>query len=347
MNNKGFAITTILYGTLILFLMLIVSMLGILATYKDRLSMLIDSNNGARCIVNDNCDELPVPDTPEVPEDPDDTDIPDVPNATGGEEYKILYKRNDGSGDEFEVTCVAGDDCKISSGIIRYGYKFDSWNTKSDGSGVSYSPNTNYTGGIGLTLYAKWNPGYYKIIYNLKGGELANRPSPVKYWEWVEIDEPSKNVKISIHPNGTDAIIDGEQKKENYDINIPLTFLGWTIENEGSLNTAWYKLNDGSTCYWKYEESKYNGRDCVSSTTPIVIESFRSLAFVDSEETLIANWGFEGDIRVPTISKEGHSCKWRLGTAGNYYDSGQILISDPQNINNSITRHLYAICEPN
>ena len=52
MNNKGFAITTMLYGTLILFLMLLLSMLGILATYKDRLEILIDSNNGARDIIN-------------------------------------------------------------------------------------------------------------------------------------------------------------------------------------------------------------------------------------------------------------------------------------------------------
>ena len=52
MNNKGFAITTLLYGTLILFLMLLLSMLGILATYKDRLEILIDSNKGARDIIN-------------------------------------------------------------------------------------------------------------------------------------------------------------------------------------------------------------------------------------------------------------------------------------------------------
>ena len=51
MNNKGFAITTILYGTLILFLMLLLSMLKILSTYSDRLEMLIENNNGARCII--------------------------------------------------------------------------------------------------------------------------------------------------------------------------------------------------------------------------------------------------------------------------------------------------------
>ncbi len=52
MNNKGFAITTILYGTLILFLMLLLSMLGILSSYKDKLEILIDNANGARDIVN-------------------------------------------------------------------------------------------------------------------------------------------------------------------------------------------------------------------------------------------------------------------------------------------------------
>jgi hypothetical protein len=51
MNNKGFAITTILYGTMILFLMLVLSMLAILSTYKDRLELLIDGTNAARDII--------------------------------------------------------------------------------------------------------------------------------------------------------------------------------------------------------------------------------------------------------------------------------------------------------
>jgi len=51
MNNKGFAITTILYGTLIIFSMLLVSMLGILASYRGNLEKLVDHTNGARDIV--------------------------------------------------------------------------------------------------------------------------------------------------------------------------------------------------------------------------------------------------------------------------------------------------------
>ena len=51
MNNKGFAITTILYGMLLLFLMLIISLLGILSTYRSRLEKLQEGANGAREII--------------------------------------------------------------------------------------------------------------------------------------------------------------------------------------------------------------------------------------------------------------------------------------------------------
>ena len=51
MNNKGFAITTVLYGTLILFCLLLVSMLGILSTYKNNLDKLINASNGTRNLI--------------------------------------------------------------------------------------------------------------------------------------------------------------------------------------------------------------------------------------------------------------------------------------------------------
>lgn len=54
MNNKGFAITTILYGTMVLFLLLILSTLAIAASYKDKLEILIENTNGARYILNSN-----------------------------------------------------------------------------------------------------------------------------------------------------------------------------------------------------------------------------------------------------------------------------------------------------
>ena len=51
MNNRGFAITTIIFGTMVLFCLLLVSLLAILSTYKNNMEKLIDSANGARDIV--------------------------------------------------------------------------------------------------------------------------------------------------------------------------------------------------------------------------------------------------------------------------------------------------------
>lgn len=51
LDNKGFAITTILYGTLILFILLLLSLLGILSQYKNNLDKLINEGSGARSIV--------------------------------------------------------------------------------------------------------------------------------------------------------------------------------------------------------------------------------------------------------------------------------------------------------
>ena len=51
MNNKGFAITTIIFGTMILFCLLLVSLLGILSTYKNNLEKLIEESQGTRDII--------------------------------------------------------------------------------------------------------------------------------------------------------------------------------------------------------------------------------------------------------------------------------------------------------
>lgn len=51
MNNKGFAITTILYGIMVLFCILLVSMLGILSSYRKTQELLTESTNGSRDIV--------------------------------------------------------------------------------------------------------------------------------------------------------------------------------------------------------------------------------------------------------------------------------------------------------
>ena len=72
----------------------------------------------------------------------------------------LHFDANGGSG-EMTAISVWSDDSSTeftlpSNSFVRDGYKFIGWNTKADGSGISYAPNerVNFSGDI--TLYAQW-----------------------------------------------------------------------------------------------------------------------------------------------------------------------------------------------
>ena len=64
---------------------------------------------------------------------------------------------------------------------VRLACVFNGWNTKSDGSGVSYAPGASYTGNASLTLYAQWSnpligsvlPAATRSGYNFDGWYTA------------------------------------------------------------------------------------------------------------------------------------------------------------------------------
>ena len=71
--------------------------------------------------------------------------------------YTITYNANGGSGVPSNQTKTYGVALTLSDTIPnKSGYIFVKWNTKSDGSGTSYSPNASYTANSSATLYAIW-----------------------------------------------------------------------------------------------------------------------------------------------------------------------------------------------
>ena len=71
--------------------------------------------------------------------------------------YTISYNANGGSGAPSSQTKTYGTSLTLSSTKpTRTGFTFSKWNTKSDGSGTSYSSGANYTANSGTTLYAIW-----------------------------------------------------------------------------------------------------------------------------------------------------------------------------------------------
>lgn len=85
--------------------------------------------------------------------------------------YTVSYNANGGSGAPSSQTKWYGESLTLSSTKpTRTGYTFKNWNTKSDGSGTTYSAGTSYTGNAALTLYAQWQINTYTVKYAANGG---------------------------------------------------------------------------------------------------------------------------------------------------------------------------------
>ena len=80
--------------------------------------------------------------------------------------YTISYNANGGSGIPSNQTKWKDQTLTLSSTKpTRTGYKFSKWNTKSDGSGTSYSSGSSYTANAAATLYAIWTENALTVNY--------------------------------------------------------------------------------------------------------------------------------------------------------------------------------------
>ncbi len=123
----------------------------------------------------------------------------------------ITFHANDGTdvvAVQSAVTASEGECTTLNSNpFTREHYSFDSWNTKADGSGISYKENASIVVTGPLDLYAIWDPVPYSITYNLEGGR-TEKENPTEFT--VETETFTLN----------DPIRDGYE------------FLGWCLDGE-------------------------------------------------------------------------------------------------------------------
>ena len=100
--------------------------------------------------------------------------------------YNIVYNANGGTGRMTTSSGIEYDSVfALSESLFtRKGYTFSGWNTKANGTGLSYADkeevlNLRNTAGS-ITLYAQWTPVTYSISYDSNGADIE-AVNPVSY----------------------------------------------------------------------------------------------------------------------------------------------------------------------
>jgi len=99
--------------------------------------------------------------------------------------YNVNFNVNGGKGTVTKVTNVKfGDEITLPTGLTRTGYEFAGWNTKKNGTGISYQgesiSNLDVKNKGTITLYAMWTAIEHTITYNNMEGATSN-PNPETY----------------------------------------------------------------------------------------------------------------------------------------------------------------------
>ena len=208
----------------------------------------------------------------------------------------------------------------------KTGYSFVGWYTQESG-GTEVDSETKYKINSDSTIHAHWNKNSYTIGYTLNGGSYGtSHPTSGTFEDVVTINNPTKTVTVTGNVNGTGANIGSSTSGVQ-------TFEGWTYSN-GTTSTA------------KYGTTSTNVNTSWSSgSTKVTAEYFKNLRSSSGTVTLTANWTPVA-FNLPTISKDGYTCKWntKADGTGTDYDSGASYTPEA---NSNASVDMYAKCTGN
>ena len=157
--------------------------------------------------------------------------------------YIVSYNGNGNTGGSTPTRQEANSGSSINlrtnyGNLSKTGYSFSGWNTKSDGSGISYAEGELYTVTESITLYSKWIINNYTVTYDGNGNTSGSAPSS---------QSADYNSNITL-PNGNNL------EKTGY------IFSGWNTRSDGAgagnyAAGANYKVTRDITLYAKWLEN--------------------------------------------------------------------------------------------
>ncbi len=114
--------------------------------------------------------------------------------------YQIQFSADDantGSMSNQTLTYDKNETLK-TNGFVKYGYTFNGWNTRVDGTGTAYAneesvKNLTTTADMVIVLYAQWIANDYVITLNPDGGSVATETMNYKASDTVKLPSPTKD----------------------------------------------------------------------------------------------------------------------------------------------------------
>ena len=225
--------------------------------------------------------------------------------------YTIKYNKNasDATGSMANTTKYYGTNVTLRSNAFkRTGYTFLGWATEKDGD-VVYSNGATYSANANVTLYAKWDPHKYTIVFNGNGSTSGSMKEQT--FEYGKEQKLTSNAfkktgftfsKWTRNADGTGTSYTNGQSVSNLTSSNGATinlYAQWTARNEAKYDSA------GK--YWYIENGKIPQTKVTNSTL---------ISNLNKATTNGANYYIAGQTLTAKVYSGKEYCKWN----NNWYE---------------------------
>ena len=133
----------------------------------------------------------------------------------------ITFDSNKGNGTMKSINVLPNTDSKLKHNIFtRENYKFNFWNTESDGTGTTYQETDLINTDKDITLYAQWNPIKIIVTFNPNDGTDKTKTQEFTYGKEANLNENTfKRTGYTFKEWKTEANGDGTSYKDKGSIN--------------------------------------------------------------------------------------------------------------------------------
>ena len=176
----------------------------------------------------------------------------------------VKFKANGGTGTMTNQTMTPGEKTALKANkFTRDGYDFDSWNTKKDGSGKTYSNKASVSFDSDTTLYAQWERNTITVSFKANGGSGTMNDQTMNSGEKTKLSS-NKFTRTGYTFNGWNTKSDG--KGTSYSNNASASF-----NSDTTLYAQWKKNSSNSSTKGNTSKSSTPKTGDELSALPIAI----------------------------------------------------------------------------